>query len=131
MTLFSFRFVFFPLTSSLRSARSRAALAPQVRKAVGQLVGLNRFSSAKEQWAMLSGAAGLAESLTGLGLVLGLDDAEPDDDASADSDAGGAPIDNAVLADAGRSPTLRFAVCLFSRSTAIFVMDVVFHAALF
>lgn len=67
-----------------------------IRKALGRLVGINRFKSAKEQWAVLEGAADFAESISGLGLVLGIESG----DGGGGGGESGAPIDSAVLADA-------------------------------
>jgi hypothetical protein len=80
------------------AADARCPPYEPIRKAIGRIVGLNRFKSAKEQWAVLEGAADFAESLSGLGLVLGVESG--DGGGGGGGDSGGAPIDTAVLADA-------------------------------
>jgi hypothetical protein len=79
------------------SSDSRCAPYEPIRKALGAIVGVNRFKSAKEQWALVEGAADFAESVSGLGLVLGL---ESGGGGGGGDGGGGAPIDSAVLADA-------------------------------
>ena len=43
-----------------------------LRKAVGQLVGINRFSSASEQWQVLKSASDLADDISGLSVIMGM-----------------------------------------------------------
>ena len=87
-------------------------LPEPIRKAIGTLVGVNRFSSAREQLAVLGGASELADSLTGLSLVMGLTGMDDDGgmdlgdgggggDAGGDSGAGAGDQGNmAMLVDA-------------------------------
>jgi hypothetical protein len=51
-----------------------------LRKAIGKLVGVNRFLSAAEQWRVLKSASDLAEDITGLSVILGLGIAANNDD---------------------------------------------------
>jgi hypothetical protein len=85
-------------TSSRTRAIAAARRTSRFARRSAPIVGVNRFKSAKEQWALVEGAADFAESVSGLGLVLGLESGGGS--GGGDGGGGGAPIDSAVLADA-------------------------------